>query len=101
MNAAPQFNLELALQARDEGIRRVAVNNEQFLKVARAIAKQLCAERGAITMDDVRAACDLLPLHPNAWGSVFKDRAFQPTGEYRRSALVQGHGNRQMVWRLA
>jgi len=28
------YNLELALEARDEGIRRVAANNEQFLNVA-------------------------------------------------------------------
>jgi len=94
------FNLELALEARDEGIRRVAANNEQFLNVARAIARQLASERGAITMDDVRASCHLEPLHYNAWGAVFKHKDFQATGEYRKSALVHGHGNRQMVWGL-
>ena len=94
------FNLPEAIVRRDEGIRQVAENNTEFLKIARAVAKNQARLLGAITCDDVRRVCPIEPLHPNAWGSLFQTKVWEWTGKYRKSALVQGHGNRQMVWRL-
>ena len=99
--SSPQFNLELALEARDEGIRRVAVSNEQYIKVARAIARQIASQRGSVTSDDVRQACDLEPVHPGAYGAIFKSKDFQWTGQFRQSEAVSRHGGMQRVWRLA
>lgn len=95
-----QFDLVEALKGRDEGIARVAENNESFLAAARATARRIARRKGSVTADDVRAECSLEPLHPNAYGAVFKSRDFIWTGAYRRSSLVQGHGNLQRVWRL-
>jgi len=94
------FNLVEALAERDEGIRLVAENNQQFLDVARSTAKHLARWRGEVTCDDVRKVCTIEPLHPNAWGALFKTKEWEWTGRYRKSALVQGHGNMQRVWRL-
>ena len=94
------FNLTGSITLRDQGIQQVAQNNEQFLEVARNIARSLAECRIEITADDVRKDCPIEPLHPNAWGAVFKTNEFEWTGEYRRSALVQGHGNMQRIWRL-
>ena len=95
-----QFDLIEALAQRDAGIQRVADNNTDFLIEARAIARTIARRDGTVTADDVRRECALVPLHPNAWGAVFRDDAFAWTGNYRRSALVQGHGNMQRVWVL-
>ena len=97
---AQQFDLLEALRARDEGMKRVAENNEHFLDIARLTAKSIAGRKGDVTADDVRRECPLDPLHPNAWGALFKTKSFQWTGQFRRSALVQGHGNLQRVWRL-
>ncbi len=94
------FDLTEAIHRRDAGIKQVAKNNAHFLEVARNIARSLATAKYEITSDDVRKACPIEPLHPNAWGAVFKGGNFEWTGKYRRSALVQGHGNMQRVWRL-
>lgn len=95
-----QFDLVEALQRRDDGIKQVADNNPRFLEVARRTARRLAARGHSVTSDMVRRDCPLEPLHPNAWGAVFKGGEWEWTGQYRKSSLVQGHGNMQRVWRL-
>jgi len=97
------FDFDEAIRRRDRGIRQVAHNNHLFLKEARMRAIELAKIRGEITCDDIRELCsaiDLEPANPNVWGALFKDKRFEFTGKYKRSALVQGHGNLQRVWRL-
>ena len=94
------FNLPEAIVRRDEGIRQVAENNTEFLKIARAVAKNQARLLGAITSDDVRRVCPVEPLHPNAYGAIFKTKDWEWQGYYRKSSLVQGHGNMQRVWKL-
>ena len=94
------FDLGAALDAKEEGIKRVCENNEEFLNIARGVAIGIARERGEVTNDDVRKACPVQPTHHNAWGGVFRVPLFVWTGKVRTSALVQGHGNLQKVWRL-
>lgn len=94
------FNLSEAITQRDIGIHQIADNNKQFLKVARNVAYSIAIAKYEITADDVRKVCPIDPLHPNAWGALFKSKEWEWTGKYRKSALVQGHGNMQRVWRL-
>ncbi len=103
MNLCPiqlDFNLDEAIARRDEGIQQVAENNQHFLEVARRTAKRLAHPMCEITADDVRRVCPIDPLHPNAWGGLFRTKDWEWTGRFRKSALVQSHGNRVMVWRL-
>lgn len=96
-----QFDIFEARKQRDEGLKQVAANNQDFLKQARGTARLIAQTKGTVTADDVRNGCPLIPIHPNAWGAVFKSKEFEWTGRYKQSALVQGHGNMQRVWRLA
>lgn len=95
-----QLDLMKALERRDDGIRKVAENNQRFLQVARRIAKSQAVIHGTVTMDDVRYHCPLDPLHPNAWGAVFKTKDFEFTGRFVQSEAVSRRGGMQRVWRL-
>ena len=94
------FNLTEAITLRDQGIRQVAENNAEFLEIARNIARSLAELRIEITSDDVRRNCPIEPLHPNAWGAVFKTKEWEWTGKFRQSRVVSRHGGMQRVWRL-
>lgn len=94
------FNRQLAMQFRDEGITRVAENNEHFLKVARNIAYALAKKNGRVTSDDVRRNCPLLPLHPNCYGAIWRDRRFAFSGRYVQSEAVSRRGGMQREWVL-
>jgi len=96
-----EFDLSVALQRQEDGIRQVAENNHEFLIAARGTAKLVAQSKGTVTSDDVRAGCPLVPLHPNAWGAVFKSKEFVFTGQYHQSKLVSRHGAMQRVWKLA
>lgn len=94
------FNLNEAIVLRDRGVKQVADNNKHFLTIARNVARRTAMRKGEITSDDVRKNCPLEPLHPNAWGAVFKGKEWAFTGKYRTSHAVSRHGGLQRVWRL-
>ena len=94
------FDIQEARDKRDEGLRQVSTNNERFLKAARDTAKRIAAVQGTVTMDEVRKQCPWEPLHPNAWGSVFRGKDWVFTGEYVQSQNVSRRGGMQRVWRL-
>ena len=100
MEQANLFNLEDARAKRDQGLQDVADNNGHFLMVARDIAKRLAAVNGTVTMDDVRRRCPLDPLHPGAYGAVFRGKDWVFTGVYVQSQKVSRRGGMQRVWRL-
>ena len=82
-----QVDLFAGLAARDEGIRKVAENNEEFLDLARRTAVAICELRGCVTSDEVREAMPLVPKHPNAYGAIFKDKRFEWTGQFIQSTF--------------
>ena len=94
------FDIQEARRKRDQGLNRVSDNNQRFLAVARDTAKRICAVKGTVTMDEVREVCPWEPLHPNAWGSVFRGPDWVFTGEYVQSKAVSRRGGMQRVWRL-
>lgn len=78
--------------------------HEDWLYFARLEAVRIARIKGRVTADDVRAELEKRNIHPkhsNAWGAVFRDKRLVWTGKFRRSALPQGKGNIQRVWRLA
>ncbi len=94
------FNLDEALIMRDRGMHLVAENNEEFLTVARNLARRIAMKQGTVTSDDIRKRCWLKPSHPNAWGTVIRGNEWEWTGEYRTSTIVSRHAGIQKVWRL-
>ena len=95
------FDIQEAREKRDQGLRQVSTNNERFLVVARDTAKNIAEWNGTVTMDQVRKWCPLEPLHPNAWGSVFRGKEWEFTGEYVQSKAVSRRGGMQRVWKLS
>ncbi len=98
------FDLPEARRQAELGIERVSQRNGAWIDRARTIARQVAADRGTVTADDVRRilyAGDDRPNHFNAWGAVFrKGSGLRWTGRYRTSRVVAGHGNQQRVWEL-
>ena len=94
------MSLQQALQARDEGIERVAANNQEFLKIARAEARRLCHEQGDVTANDVRKVIKIHPVSQNAWGAVFRSSEFITNGDMRMSTHRSRHGGLNRVWKL-
>lgn len=92
------FNFDAAMSAKRAGQKRVEENNQRFMEVARRTAKRISMRSGSVTADDVRRECPFDPLHPNAWGAVFRTKEFVWTGDWQRSEQVQGRGNMQRVW---
>jgi hypothetical protein len=79
-------------------------HHEDWLYFARLEAVRIARIKGTVTADDVRAELyrrGITPKHHNAWGAVFRDKRLVWTGKFRKSALPQGKGNMQRVWRLA
>lgn len=78
-------------------------DDDLFLKVTRDFAVALCKLRGSVTADDVRRLYRRSYPHVQwrkAAGAIFKDVAFEPTGEYRKSTIKERRGGRSLVWRL-
>jgi hypothetical protein len=96
-----EFNKQLAIDFKEQGIRQIAQNNQHFCKVARNVAASLIRRNGKVTSDDVRRNCPLEPLHPNAWGAVFRDKQFKWTGEFVTSKAVSRRAGVQRVWTFA
>lgn len=97
------FDHAEALRRRDEGLAQVESAATEWLYFARMEARRQARLRGTVTMDNVRAELTgkgIEPPHSNVYGAVFKHKDFEWTGDYARSAVVQGHGNLQRVWRL-
>ena len=94
------FDIDQARIKRDQGLQQVSDNNQRFVTVARETAKHIARRQGTVVMDDVRRECPFEPLHPNAWGSVFRGREWVFTGQYVQSKNVSRKGGMQRVWRL-
>ncbi len=97
------LNRVVALARRDRILAYMAEHHATWIDVARRTARHLASRNGAVTADDVREflyAAEIRPKHYNAWGSVFKGGDFEWTGEFRQSAVPEGKGNLQRVWRL-
>jgi len=97
------FDRAEAIRQRDEGLKRVAWSNAEWIATARITAERIARERGEVTADDVRAELyprGIKPEHSNAFGVVFRGKKFRHSGRYRVSAVPHGHGNRQVIWEL-
>jgi hypothetical protein len=97
------FDIQEGLRRKEEGIRRVTLANSEWLAVARSSAARYAEQYGSVTADDVRGMLypqGYIPHHPNAWGAVFKEKRWVPTGERVQSRVPSRHGNEIRVWRL-
>lgn len=85
---------------RDIGINSVYQNNSSWVDEARAVAKQLARKDGQVSIDEV---LDFLPrpedIHPNATGSVFRERCWKKVG-YKSSSKPSAHARAIGIYQL-
>jgi hypothetical protein len=85
---------------RDEGLGRVESHNEEWMDIMRRVAVEIANARGTVCADDLRAWADEHgehPLHPNAWGAIFRKPYWRPVG-YRPSTYKSNHARTIRVW---
>jgi hypothetical protein len=99
--AQPQLNLFRGQQEQSAGIDRVARHNASFIEIMRGVAKRISLERGSVRIDDLRQFASergLVPIHPNAWGGVFRGPEWQMVGR-EKSSVVSNHAREVKVWK--
>jgi hypothetical protein len=93
--------------ARDEGIRRVAVNAGEWRERASEMIEGLARRLPDFTADEVREEAERVglgePHHFNAWGAVMMAAArrglIRKTMTVRPSQRKEAHGHCNPVWR--
>ncbi len=97
------LNFTASQAAKKRGMSRSARNNAVFLVWARSIARMIAVTRGTVTTDDIRRVAVETghpPATPQAWGSIFKDKEWEFTGNREPSKHIANHGRELKVWRL-
>lgn len=85
---------------RDNQLDFFEVRDEEFLKICRSVATQVCIQRGTVSINDVRAEVKLPSgMHPSVLGAVFKTKQFKPCG-FTEATHPQAHARVVRVYQL-
>ena len=96
-----EFDRELSRQLRDEGIQKAENNATEWINACRVLAYQFAVEHGRVASDDVLKELPRPTLvHPNATGSIFRDKRFKLVG-YKTSSKVSAHARRIGIYQIA
>lgn len=96
-----QLDLTEGEHRRDLGIEKVTSHNGNWLATARLTAEGIARRHGKVSSDELREVLgDHQPDHPNAYGSVFRDKRFQAIG-FKKSENPSRHAGMIRVYRLA
>lgn len=90
-----------AIQLGFDALERATEGHAPELARLIPIAQRLAAERGVITVEDVRRAAGLLESDGRRLsylGALMKAAGLKRTGTYRRSELPVSHGNLAAEW---
>ncbi len=98
-----QLDLEFGLKLKEEGMAKAAAKNADFLEEIDVIAKKIvsvCGEVHADAIHDEIIANDLKIPKGAFWGSIFKRKEWEFTGNRIKSSQPKNHGREIKVWRL-
>jgi len=96
------FDLEEGRRLRQGALDAQEDQNPTWLEEARRVAQVISDTHGQVNANEVRRVMEaraLFPKHPNAWGSVFRGKSWQRTGERVPSAIKTSHASEISVWR--
>lgn len=82
------------------GLAQVASHNEEWLRAVRAVAHAIAVVNGCVSADDLRTWADendMHPVHPNAWGAIFREPRWRPVA-YKVSTYPSNHARIIRVW---
>ena len=92
--------MSTGLQEKQLGLYRVESHNRALVKLARAIARELCCKYGSVTIDMIRTdprMAEFAPSSPNFWGCLFMGDEWHCLG-YEPSQLKTNHHRRVGRW---
>lgn len=73
----------------------------EFLERCRSVARQVCKERGQVSINDVRASVTVPSgLHPSVLGAVFRGKDFQVIG-FTEATHPQAHARVVRIYAFA
>lgn len=87
-------------ELRDQGLEQASRGNQEFLLWARKQAREIAAQHGRVTTDDLRARAaeaGIEPSHYNAWGAVFRTPEWRQVG-WQISRRPVAHARYVRVW---
>lgn len=97
------FDLAAGKRLRDEALDTQEEINPIWIDIARETARNISRARGHVNANEVRKVMEargLFPKHPNAWGSLFRGKEWERTGERVPSIIKTSHASEISVWRL-
>jgi hypothetical protein len=102
---ATVFDNRLGEQLKFDGMAMAAQNNKHVLKLARMIAVEVATGRAdrTATADDVGKILLTrygIPGMGPAAGSLFKNKKWEWTGDFKKSERASNHSRLIRVWRL-
>ena len=90
------------LQEKQLGLYRVESHNKALVRLARAVAREICGRVGKVSMDDIRSDHRMIgfePSSPNFWGSVFNEKGWVCVD--RKYSERRSNNHREIkVWRF-
>jgi len=98
------FDLEEGEERKEKGLAQVEATDAEgnrWVDRARLEAIRVAKLKGQVTADDLRAWANSrsdFPHHPNAWGAVFRGKAWRAVG-YRKSTFKTNNARRIAVWK--
>lgn len=96
------FSWERGNKHKEAGLDSVEEHNPSFVEIMRKRARELVAETGRVTSDDLRRYArvnGIAPDHPNAWGAVFGGKEWVQIGRMK-SKLTSNHAREIRIWTL-
>ena len=83
------------------GLDLVTEHNPDFVEIVRERAIRLAKMNGRVSSDALREWAelhDITPIHPNAWGAVFRGPGWERIG-FRKSRIPSNHSRMISIWR--
>lgn len=97
-----EFNIDLGLSFKEDGIERACKNKRRELEYARSVAVNLAlaSETRTVSIDQVQAVIIPLGYHLGmAAGGVFREKCWEYVGE-RKTRRSISHARPISIWRL-
>lgn len=94
--------LTSGLKDKQLGLYRVESHNAALVKLARAIAKEICGRVGSVTIDQVRSDSRMAEFQPSSsavWGTVFQGDEWKVVN-WEPSTLKSNHARFIRRWRF-
>ena len=93
-------SVQMGRALRDCQLALFDIRHAEFLDRCRALAVEVCREKGSVSINDIRERITVPPgCHPSVFGSVFKNKMFISVG-ITEAAHPEAHARLIRVYTL-